>query len=63
MKFLLWIALSSVIIGGLNWGLVGLAHFNLINAVFGEASLTTRIIYCVIALSAVMLLANFKKLV
>ena len=41
-----------LIIGGLNWGLVGLFDFNLVSAIFGEGTLT-RAIYIVVGLSAV----------
>lgn len=41
-----------VIIGGLNWGLVGLFDFNLVSALFGDSSLLSRIIYVLVGLSA-----------
>lgn len=48
------IALSLVIIGGLNWGLVGLFQFDLVAWLFGGTdALLARIVYTVIALSAV----------
>lgn len=46
-----WIALVLIIIGGLNWGLVGVAGFNLVEALFGAGMLTT-IVYDLVGLSA-----------
>jgi len=47
-----WIALILVIIGGLNWGLVGLFNFNLVTAIFGDMTLLSRVVYIVVGLSA-----------
>ena len=44
------IALILVIIGGLNWGLVGLLDFNLVDAIFGAGSTLSRIIYILVDL-------------
>ncbi|AAM30546.1 DUF378 domain-containing protein [Methanosarcina mazei] len=46
------IALILVIVGGLNWGLVGLLNFNLVSAIFGEGSALSRIIYILVGLAA-----------
>lgn len=42
-----------LIVGGLNWGLVGLANFDLVAAIFGEMSLLSRIVYGLVGLSAI----------
>lgn len=52
MKALNLITLWLVIIGGLNWGLVGLFDFNLVAALLGEDSLLSNIVYIVVGLSA-----------
>ncbi|MBA3661804.1 MAG: DUF378 domain-containing protein [Gammaproteobacteria bacterium] len=49
-----WIALILVIIGGINWGLVGLADLNLVFALFGNGWFA-RIIYIIIGLAAAYL--------
>ena len=46
------IALILVIVGGLNWGLVGLFDFNLVDAIFGVGSTLSRIIYILVGLAA-----------
>lgn len=48
-----WIALTLVIIGGLNWALVGLFKFDLVAAIFGPMSVLSRIVYTVVGLAAV----------
>lgn len=57
MKTANLIALILVIVGGLNWGLVGAFDFNLVETLFGEASALSRIVYILVGLAAVYLLA------
>ena len=45
-------ALILLIVGGLNWGLVGLLDFDLVAAIFGEMSPLSRIIYVLVGISA-----------
>ncbi|MBB3595864.1 hypothetical protein FHX08_006284 [Rhizobium sp. BK529] len=52
MKFINIFTLVLVIIGGLNWGLVGLFGFDLVAAIFGAGSAFARIIYILVGLSA-----------
>lgn len=48
-----WIALALLIVGGINWGLVGLFQFDLVATLFGgEAALISRIVYVLVGLSA-----------
>ena len=49
-------ALVLTIIGGLNWGLVGLFGFDLVAYIFGPMSILSRIVYLLVALSAVTLM-------
>ena len=57
-----WIALILLIVGGLNWGLVGIFDFDLVATIFGEMSTLSRIIYALVGLSAIyMLFAAFSK--
>lgn len=46
------ITLLLLIVGGLNWGLVGLLQFDLVAALFGEMSLLSRVVYSLVGLSA-----------
>jgi uncharacterized membrane protein YuzA (DUF378 family) len=51
-----WIALILVIVGGLNWGLVGLMNFNLVTALFGSWPLLVTIVYDLVGLSALWMI-------
>ena len=48
-----WAALGLVVVGGLNWGLVGIFGLDLVAAIFGEMSVFSRIIYTLVGISAV----------
>ncbi|KQZ92258.1 hypothetical protein ASD64_19350 [Mesorhizobium sp. Root157] len=52
MKALNIITLVLVIVGGLNWGLVGLFDFDLVAAIFGAGSVPSRLVYVLVGLSA-----------
>jgi uncharacterized membrane protein YuzA (DUF378 family) len=52
MKFLNILTLALVIVGGLNWGLVGLFSFDLVGAILGDGSVLARIVYTLVGLSA-----------
>lgn len=58
-----WIALILVIIGGLNWGLIGFFKFNLVAATFGDMSVITRVIYDLVGLAALYIAAISMSLV
>lgn len=52
MKFLKILIKALLIIGGLNWGLVGLFDYDLVAALFGKYSFLTKFIYILIGLAA-----------
>lgn len=52
MNALDWIAFILVVVGGLNWGLVGLFGFDLVATLFGDASVLSRIVYTLVGLGA-----------
>jgi len=51
-----WVALVLVIIGGLNWGLVGVWDYDLVKSIFGDMTFMTRLVYDLVGLSAIWLL-------
>lgn len=51
MKIIDSIALVLIIIGAINWGLIGLFNFNLVDAIFGTMSIISRIIYILVGIS------------
>ena len=55
------ITLLLLIVGGLNWGLVGLLDFDLVAAIFGEMSVISRIVYVLVGVSALAQIAPLVK--
>lgn len=51
MRLLDTIALLLVIIGAVNWGLIGFFDFNLVSALFGEMTTFSRIIYALVGIA------------
>ena len=51
MKIIDKIALLLVIIGAINWGLIGIFNFNLVETIFGGFSVLSRIIYILVGIS------------
>jgi uncharacterized membrane protein YuzA (DUF378 family) len=62
LKTIKLIALILVIIGALNWGLVGLLSLDLVAAIFGYMSLLSRIVYTLVGISAVYIALISGKL-
>ncbi len=54
-------ALILIIVGGLNWLLVGIFSFDLVAAIFGAMSVVSRIVYILVGLSAIYTLVNVGK--
>jgi uncharacterized membrane protein YuzA (DUF378 family) len=46
------IALVLMIVGGINWGLVGLFQFDLVATLFGQMSAASRVVYVLVGLAA-----------
>ena len=62
MKILNNIALTLVIIGAINWLLVGLFEFNLVDAIFGSLSFLARTIYTIVGIAGLWSLAFYSKI-
>ncbi len=54
METLQKVALVFTIIGAINWGLVGLLEFDLVAALFGEASVLTRLVYSIVGITGLI---------
>ena len=52
MKVLDVVVTVLLIIGGINWGLIGFFDFNLVAAIFGEATAASRVVYALVGLCA-----------
>lgn len=62
LKSLDLIAIILLIIGGLNWGLVGLFGFDLVKAIFGDMSIVSRVVYVLVGIASVYSLFIVGKL-
>ena len=61
MRVINTITLILLIVGGLNWGLVGLFDFDLVAALFGEMSALSRIVYVLVGISALWQIVPLLK--
>ncbi len=62
MKSLNLITAILVIVGGLNWALVGLFNFDLVAAIFGDMSFLSRTVYILVGASAAYMLSILPKI-
>jgi uncharacterized membrane protein YuzA (DUF378 family) len=66
LKTLDVIAAALLVVGGLNWGLVGVAHFDLVAAIFGmkfgETSALSSAVYVLVGLAALYQAVSFKAI-
>ena len=54
-------ALTLVIIGAVNWGLIGIFKLDLVNLLFGNMSWISRIIYILVGLAGLYLLSLYGR--
>jgi uncharacterized membrane protein YuzA (DUF378 family) len=59
MRYVSGVALALVIIGGVNWGLVGFFDYNLVDSIFGAGSVVARVVYALVGLAALWVLADW----
>lgn len=62
MKSLDVVSLILIIVGGINWGLVGAFDFNLVDSIFGEGSGLSRVIYLLVGLAALYALVPLSRM-
>ena len=61
LNIMKWVTYTFVLIGALNWGLVGAFNFNLVSYLFGDMTILSRIIYCIVGLCAIgYLILSFR---
>ncbi len=58
MKGIKTVAIVLLVVGGLNWGLVGTMGFDLVRAIFGDMTLLSRIVYTLVGVAAVYQIFN-----
>ncbi len=57
-----WIAMTLLIVGGVNWGLIGLFNFDLVATLFGEMTTISRLVYVLVGLSALYSIYTASKM-
>ncbi len=62
MKVLYNIVLTLVIVGALNWLLIGLFNFDLVATLFGTMSVLSRIIYSLVGISGIISIGLYSKI-
>lgn len=58
MNIVGWIAFILVIVGALNWALVGIFNFDLVAMLFGYTTIITRVIYTIVGVAGLYLIAS-----
>lgn len=61
MRIIHTIVLTLVIIGGINWGLIGLFDYNLVDSIFGTMSLVSRAIYTLVGIAGIWAIAFYSN--
>lgn len=56
LTWLDWVAIALIIIGGINWGLVGFFRFDLVAALLGDMSALSRLVYALVGIAALVFL-------
>lgn len=62
MKTVDYIALIFVIIGAINWGLIGFFGFDLVKMIFGDMTFISRVVYSVVGIAGLYALSYFGRL-
>ncbi|MGN0481328.1 MAG: DUF378 domain-containing protein [Lachnospiraceae bacterium] len=60
-RFFDYTALTIVIIGAINWGLIGFLNFNLVDFIFGAGSIVSRIVYGLVGVCGLYLLSLYGR--
>lgn len=61
MKIVHIVSYALVIVGALNWGLVGLFNYNLVNALLGSMPMVEKVVYILVGVAAVVSAATHMK--
>ncbi len=56
-----YIVITLVVIGAINWGLIGFFRFDLVNVIFGDLTLLSRIIYALVGLGGLYMLSFYMR--
>ncbi len=62
MKVLDYTILTLVIVGAINWGLIGFFDFDLVSTLFGQMSLLTRIVYAAVGIGGLYAISYYGRM-
>lgn len=62
MKILYYVSLTLVIVGALNWLLIGLFNFDLVATLFGSMSILSRIVYSLVGVAGIISIGLYSKI-
>jgi len=62
MKSMDIVVATLLVVGGLNWGLVRLLHFDLVATLLGDATMLSRLVYTVVGLCALYQVIQWKAI-
>lgn len=62
MKVLDYVLLTLVIIGAINWGLIGFLQFDLVRVLFGDMSVLSRIIYAAVGIAGLYAISYYGRI-
>ncbi len=62
MRTLEIIAITLIIVGALNWGMIGLFDFNLVSTIFGGESLFTKVVYIFVGIAGLLSIKTLTDL-
>jgi len=62
MKSIDLIVAALLVVGGLNWGLVGVFRFDLVATLFGDTTMLSRLVYAIVGFCAIYQLMQWKAI-
>ncbi len=62
MKIVDYVLLTLVIVGAINWGLIGFVQFDLVRVIFGDMSLLSRIIYALVGIGGLYAISYYGRI-
>ena len=62
MKTLDYILLTLVVIGAVNWGLIGFFKFDLVAFLFGDLTVLSRIVYAIVGICGLYLISVYGRI-
>ena len=62
MKALDYTVLTIILIGAINWGLIGFFDFDLVSTIFGQMTMLTRIIYALVGIGGLYAISYYGRM-